>query len=443
MTGDPSTGQLTQQLQEWSLYGTSHLGVKNTNLSARTLSLSSSLNIPRNMTEDLDRTANDDEFFESDRGFKAFEQFNHLGNVLAVVSDKKLGTDDDLDGRSDTYNAIVLSAQDYFPFGWIQPHRQYSNSDYRYGFNGTEKSPEISNGHQTTFYRETDTRIGRWWSVDPVTFPYQTPYNSMNNNPIQFIDPMGSHIEDPNNEVGVLEAMASNEINLINKKIEKKEQRKIELEQSIVPSLSKKEVKKIEKQISNIEKKILDIEDEKKPYKKFLDEIKIIRESEQHYVINIYNTQALNKGGTINYHFASDKMVINVPSNNIIEVLSHELKHAYQYEKGMIAFDYKSGEGSTIIYDAYDEMYAFRRAALFIKMQGGTPYDGQTLDLEYIVQIPSYANLPREKLSLSDPEKLRELRGKAYNAGKYNHETFPIFKGWKEHYNNGKKKRKE
>ncbi|MCH2042516.1 MAG: hypothetical protein MK212_00120, partial [Saprospiraceae bacterium] len=124
----------------------------------------------------LDRTASDDEFFESDRGFKAFEQSNHLGNVLAVVSDKKLGVDNNADGKSDTYNAIVLSAQDYFPFGWQQPYRQYSNSEYRYGFNGTEKSPEISNGHQTTFFRQNDTRIARWWSYDPRPNMSISPY---------------------------------------------------------------------------------------------------------------------------------------------------------------------------------------------------------------------------------------------------------------------------
>ncbi|MCH2045483.1 MAG: RHS repeat-associated core domain-containing protein, partial [Saprospiraceae bacterium] len=193
LTGDPSTGQLTQQLQEWSLYGSSRLGVKNTNLSTRTLSLSSSLNIPRNMTEDLDRTASDDEFFESDRGFKAFEQSNHLGNVLAVVSDKKLGVDNNADGKSDTYGAIVLSAQDYFPFGWIQPNRQYSNSNYRYGFNGKEKADETNKGNYDFGARIYDGRLGRWWSVDPLASHYTdlSPYNFVANTPIQAIDPDG------------------------------------------------------------------------------------------------------------------------------------------------------------------------------------------------------------------------------------------------------------
>ncbi len=45
-------------------------------------------------------------------GLKVFELKNHLGNVLATVSDRK-----DKDG-----NAVVLSASDYYPFGMQMPN---------------------------------------------------------------------------------------------------------------------------------------------------------------------------------------------------------------------------------------------------------------------------------------------------------------------------------
>jgi hypothetical protein len=36
-----------------------------------------------------------------------------------------------------------------------------------------------------------DTRIARWWSIDPVTQPHQSPYNLMDGNPILLSDPKG------------------------------------------------------------------------------------------------------------------------------------------------------------------------------------------------------------------------------------------------------------
>src|SRR5690606_130645 len=74
------------------------------------------------------------------RGQKLFELTNHLGNVLVTVSDKKIGHDNG-SGVIDYYTADVVSAQDYYPFGQLQPGRQYGTLG-RYGFNGKEQDPE-------------------------------------------------------------------------------------------------------------------------------------------------------------------------------------------------------------------------------------------------------------------------------------------------------------
>ncbi|MDP4268410.1 MAG: hypothetical protein Q8880_13385, partial [Bacteroidota bacterium] len=50
-------------------------------------------------------------------GNKEYELTNHLGNVLTVISDRKIGIDDDNDGKYDYYVADVISSQDYLPFG--------------------------------------------------------------------------------------------------------------------------------------------------------------------------------------------------------------------------------------------------------------------------------------------------------------------------------------
>jgi RHS repeat-associated protein len=52
------------------------------------------------------------------RGRKRYELANHLGNVSAVISDKKLMTDNlDSDGIADEFHADVRTAQDYYAFG--------------------------------------------------------------------------------------------------------------------------------------------------------------------------------------------------------------------------------------------------------------------------------------------------------------------------------------
>jgi hypothetical protein len=57
---------------------------------------------------------------------------NHLGNVLAVVTDN-------INMDEDRTTATVASASDYYPFGLQMDGRTFSSADYRYGFNGKEK----------------------------------------------------------------------------------------------------------------------------------------------------------------------------------------------------------------------------------------------------------------------------------------------------------------
>ena len=92
--------------------------------------------------------------------------------------------------------AIKKSSQDSYPFGMVMPGRNFNQTSYRYGYNkGSEKDDEISGAgnHFTTFYREGDTRLLTWWSVDPDADeqPWQSPYSYMDGNPIKNNDPDG------------------------------------------------------------------------------------------------------------------------------------------------------------------------------------------------------------------------------------------------------------
>jgi RHS repeat-associated protein len=117
---------------------------------------------------------------------------NHLANVLTVVSDRKIPIDVGNNGTVDYYLADLLSSSDYMPFGGQMPGRNYNGNIYRYGFNGKMKDDEISgSGNNLDFgEREYDSRLGRWWSTDPLMKKYApiSPYVFALNSPIVFMD---------------------------------------------------------------------------------------------------------------------------------------------------------------------------------------------------------------------------------------------------------------
>ncbi|MCR9254448.1 MAG: hypothetical protein NXI20_28800, partial [bacterium] len=124
-------------------------------------------------------------------GERSYEVTNHLGNVLAVITDRNTVVDS-------TYEAVVIMTSDYYPFGMVMPGRNWTASGaeaYRYAYNGMEQDNEVSgNGNSyTTEFRQYDPRLGRWKSLDPLMkqFPYLSPYCAFDNNPIFYVDPYG------------------------------------------------------------------------------------------------------------------------------------------------------------------------------------------------------------------------------------------------------------
>ncbi|MCF6405196.1 hypothetical protein L3C95_19995 [Chitinophaga filiformis] len=125
------------------------------------------------------------------RGKKIFELGNHLGNVLATVSDKKRGVS--TDSTTISYFAPdISSTQEYYPFGMAMPGRGGNSDKYRYGFNGKENDNEVKGtGNQQDYgMRIYDPRAGRFLSVDPISakYPELTPYQFASNTPLWAID---------------------------------------------------------------------------------------------------------------------------------------------------------------------------------------------------------------------------------------------------------------
>ncbi|PCJ81338.1 MAG: hypothetical protein COA57_14385, partial [Flavobacteriales bacterium] len=134
------------------------------------------------------------ERFSRTMGKTLYELTNHLGNVNAVVSDRKIAVDSDSDNAIDFYEADVHSTTDYYPFGMSMVGRTFTPaSGYRFGFGGQEMDNEISgNGNSyTAQFWQYDPRLGRRWNKDMITYPRQSTYAAFNNNPIYFADPLG------------------------------------------------------------------------------------------------------------------------------------------------------------------------------------------------------------------------------------------------------------
>lgn len=127
------------------------------------------------------------------RGKKLYHLNNHIGDVLAVVSDRKIVVQT---GALYAWAPDIIAAQEYYPLGMQMPGRILANADaYDYGFQGMKKDDNqkgVGNAY-TTYFRQYDPRVGRWLSLDPEMEKYApfSPYQAFNNNSIAFSDPLG------------------------------------------------------------------------------------------------------------------------------------------------------------------------------------------------------------------------------------------------------------
>ena len=68
-------------------------------------------------------------------------------------------------------------------------------NNFNYKYNGIEQNDNFDIDLSFAHYRTLDPTIGRWMQVDPYAEPnaMYSPYNSMNNNPISNVDPLGDN----------------------------------------------------------------------------------------------------------------------------------------------------------------------------------------------------------------------------------------------------------
>ena len=157
---------------EADVYGSSRLGLLNLSVNCISLSAPDSGSLVR--------------------GSKLFELTNHLGNVLETISDKKIQHTSN-SSTVDYYLTDVAGANDYYSFGMQMPGRLVSAGNYRYGFNGQEKTDEIAGAgnHTAAEFWEYDPRVGRRWNLDPKPDINFSLYAVFSDNPIWHSDIKG------------------------------------------------------------------------------------------------------------------------------------------------------------------------------------------------------------------------------------------------------------
>ncbi len=185
-------------LKEQHIYGSSRVGLRNLGVTIATNEFTdtgypTASTFTSNKSITASSGASDDDVYKDSRKMelKVYEMANHLGNVLIVVTDRKLPTDDELH-----YTANIISTSDYYPYGMQKKARclteaAFSDS-YRYGFQGQEKDDEVkSSGNSINYtFRMHDPRLGRFFAVDPLEsfYPQWSPYTFSGNQVIHKVE---------------------------------------------------------------------------------------------------------------------------------------------------------------------------------------------------------------------------------------------------------------
>ncbi|MBI5538885.1 MAG: hypothetical protein HY951_02430 [Bacteroidia bacterium] len=98
------------------------------------------------------------------------------------------------------YNIYTVTSIHNPSGGMLMPQRNFNSNSYRFGVQGSEKDDEMTGqtgSHFTTYFREADSRILRWWSIDPknMIVPSESPYEYMGNNSIFYNDLRGDTVK--------------------------------------------------------------------------------------------------------------------------------------------------------------------------------------------------------------------------------------------------------
>jgi hypothetical protein len=372
----PATGGSSEEisLKEHHVYGSSRIAVVNENLAITTASIADHVAYPNT--------------FGFNKGKRSFELTNHLGNVMSVVTDKKIP---DFTSGNLLFDADIISYSDYYPGGSLMPGRNGNSNEYRYGFNqGSEKDDEITGvtgSHYSTHFRELDTRILRWWGVDPKTnlTPWESPYSSMGNNPIWYNDPLGD---------------------IWDKKKDKKQADKMDVSASNRMKTNNAEISKLQKGKGN-EDAIKDLQGQNTELKNSIAERQKMGSTNDPTRYSFEKVSDLTKVGTSKSTNSSGENVMTMKYGDEAEAF-HEQVHGYKRGQELLNPNVTYGSG----YGAPEEAAAKRReySALPTTMRNtrGPLFQKGMLHIttanwvERVRQASSNPRMPKEYIKISN-----------------------------------------
>jgi len=120
------------------------------------------------------------------------------GYLYVYVSNESKGNIYFDDIRIDHIHGPLTEETHYYPFGLtmvgisskaLKPN--YAENKFR--FNGIEQTTDLDMNQYDAFHRTLDPQIGRFWQIDPEVENFESfsPYESMGNNPVNNVDPLG------------------------------------------------------------------------------------------------------------------------------------------------------------------------------------------------------------------------------------------------------------
>ena len=360
-------------------------------------------------------------------GKRRYELNDHLQNVRAVLSDKRLaGT---LGATINSYSSDVVSWTDHYAFGQPLNGRTLSNPSYRYGFNGQEQTDEISGSgnHNTAFYWEYDTRVGRRWNLDPRPNASISGYAAFADNPVYYTDVLGDTVKGDLDAYNKVKAHVAGTIAGFDRQLEDVNRQITER------AAAGKKVKKLENQRTNLQRG-------KASYERVMAEYVALEKSEQVYnvVTGVTDLRPL-AGGATAWNPETGYVDVKVNSRfELMESLPHELKHAYQYETGKLSLG-SNGDGGGTLYDMQDEIEAYKRSRMF-----GGYYAGEKIDIAFVKRrgydLPPTQRTVHTKntdwegaASFGD-----QIKSKIRKAGRNGTTPGELIKGWEIEYEKGK-----
>lgn len=264
---------------------------------------------------------------------------DHLGSTRVVAKVTPTGR-------------IDLDRKDYYPFGKEWTQSSMPTSSNRYTFSGKERQDIESDDCITTPLYDFGARF---YDPDGVHFLQQDPmaekyypigqYNYCLGNPIRLIDPNGMETTDALEEW-----------------IEELEKEIDDMRRRNNAEIARYEAGRTAKNSKRTDRKIKKAEARNARLDQVTKEIAALRDSDQLYGITISNGNDGN--GAFVYNEEAGTMDVLIPADSPLGLFAHELKHAYQFEKGELGAN-PLGKGSNFLYDLTDEETAYERGEMF------------------------------------------------------------------------------